>query len=181
MVTTIVFVRHGHNKPYSKSESKVPGPSLSNTGIEQAKLTASFLKGVSFSTTYTSSMLRAIETTKIITNHEAHTQDELVEFNKIVFEKYPENIEYFNTNIERALNTKKFFLNILKKHRDSRILIVAHGNTIRYLVASFLKLKPHKAPNFFIDNCSITKLFFDGTNLISVGCINSTTHLFLET
>lgn len=180
MVTSIVLVRHAASKSLEKEEPRIPGPGITSQGKDQAKKTAMFLKGAMFSEVYCSSMLRAKETADIISKEEKTISDKLSEFNKIVFEEEPEHVDKFNENIDKALRSKEFFEEILRKHRDSKVLIVAHGNVIRFLTCNALKLKPHLAPNFFIDNASITQLFFDGNDLISVGCINSTAHLFIE-
>lgn len=178
MVTSVILVRHAASEGVmSKNDSEF---GLTSAGESQARKTALFLKGVVFSRVFVSSMRRAKETAKVITNQEVVLCDELREFNKIVFEDQPEDTDMFNHDVERALNVKAFFEEVLRKHRDSKILIVSHGNVIRYLVCCSLKLKPHKAPNFFVDNSSITQLFFDGNELVSVGCVNSTAHLFLE-
>lgn len=180
MVTSIVLVRHAASKKPEKEEPILPGPNITSTGKEQAKKTAKFLEGAKFSKVYSSPMLRAKETAEIISQEEKILSDELSEFNKIVFEEEPEHTDKFNENIEKAIKSKEYFEELLRKNRDSQILIVSHGNIIRFLTCHALKIKPHLAPNFFIDNASITQLFFDGNDLISVGCINSTAHLFLE-
>ncbi|MCC7574222.1 histidine phosphatase family protein [Candidatus Woesearchaeota archaeon] len=184
MVTSIILIRHASSETINPEQPRTPGLGLTESGKEQAKKTAMFLQGLTFSKIYTSKMTRAIETAQIITNQEIKQQENLNEFNKIVFEEQPEKetkqLEKFNENIEQALKTKTVFEEILRKHRDSKVLIVAHGNVIRYLVCCALSLKPHKAPNFIISNASITHLFFEGNQLINVGCINSTTHLFLK-
>ena len=180
MVTSITLIRHASAPPQSKDEPKIPGPSITDEGVRQAKRTANFLEGASFLKVYTSSMARSIETAKIITTNDLIEVDALCEFNKIVFESEPENVDAFNEHMLLALRAKEFFEKLLRDNRDSKILIVSHGNVIRYLICFALKLKHHSAPNFFIDNASITKLLFDGSKLIGVGSINSTAHLFLD-
>ncbi|MFP4568180.1 MAG: histidine phosphatase family protein [Candidatus Woesearchaeota archaeon] len=180
MVTSITLIRHASALPQSDAEPRIPGVSITDEGVRQARRVAIFLEGASFSKIYTSTMARAIETAKIITKGDLIKVDELAEFNKIVFESEPENTDAFNKHMLLALRTKEFFENMLRENRDSKILIVAHGNVIRYLVCVVLNLKHYKAPNFFIDNASITKLFFDGVELVGVGSINSTAHLFLD-
>ena len=179
MVTSIVLVRHGATEK-SNGEPRIPGPSLSSEGVSQSKKTRSFLEGFNFSVVYSSNMKRAEETARLISPQEILVREELSEFNKIVFEEEPEFVDKFNDNIQLAIRSRAFFEKILRNHRDSKVLLVTHGNVIRYLVCFFLKLKPQVAPNFFVDNASITHLFFDGSDLISVGCINSTAHLFLD-
>ncbi len=180
MVTSIVLVRHASSEQLGEGEPRIPGPSLTPVGREQSLKTAKFLENVKFFDVYSSSMHRAIETAKIITSQKLNVKEELSEFNKIVFEREPEEVDKFNDNVELALRAKAFFEKLLRDHRDSRLLIVSHGNVIRYLTCCALKLKPHLAPNFFIDNASITQLFFDGSDLVSVGSINSTAHLFVD-
>ena len=180
MVTSITLIRHASAETSTLKDARVPGPPITSTGEMQAQKTAQFLKGAKFTKIYTSKMQRAIETAKIITKDEKIETEKLNEFNKIIFEEQPEHIDNFNDNMLLALNTKSFFEQILRDHRDSKILIIAHGNVIRYIICCALKLKHQKAPNIFIDNASITNLFFDGMEIVSVGCINSTTHLFLN-
>lgn len=175
-----MLIRHGAAEIKKQNEPRIPGRGLTEAGTTQAIKTAQFLEGATFSKIYASTMTRAIQTAKQITKQEITQLDEFSEFNKIIFEEEPENIDAFNENMEKALRTKETFEKILREHKDSKIMIVTHGNVIRYLICYALNLKHHKAPNFFIDNASITHLFFDGNKLISIGCINSTTHLFLK-
>ena len=180
MVTTITLIRHASAETPKLKDARVPGPPLTKTGEAQAQKTAQFLKGAKFTKIYTSTMQRAKDTAKIITVEKKIETEKLNEFNKIIFEEQPEHTDAFNDNMLLALNTKSFFEQILREERDSKILIIAHGNVIRYLICYALKIKHQKAPNIFIDNASITNLFFDGLDLVSVGCINSTAHLFLN-
>jgi broad specificity phosphatase PhoE len=180
MVTSIILIRHASCEKTTPDERNRQDHPLSKLGKEQAKKTANFLKGATFSKAYSSNMICAAETAQIITNQEVEQHENLAEFNKIVFEEQPEDVDKFNENIEYALKTKSFFEEILTKQRDSKILIVTHVNVIRYIICCALNLKPHKTPNIFISNAAITQLFFDGNQLISIGCINSTTHLFLK-
>jgi len=179
MVTTIVFIGHNASE-LQNTEEKMLGQNITDTVQEQAKKTLKFFDGTKFSKIYTSNLAMAIETAKTITKKEPIIKEELADFNKIVFEKQPENTDKFNENIERALKTKAFFEEILRENRDQKLLIITNDNVIRYLVTTALKLKPQKAPNIFIDKLSITSLFFEGQELISIGCLNSTTHLFLN-
>jgi broad specificity phosphatase PhoE len=180
MVTSITLIRHAASDTVSYKDSNKKDPSITSAGKKQALKTAFFLKGVSFSKIYTSVFARALETAEIITKEEKTKSEDLNEFNKIIFEEQPEDVEKFNDNMLQALKAKEFFEKILRVHRDCKVLIIAHGNVIRYLICSALKLKHQRAPNIFIDNASITNLFFDGNDLVSVGCINSTAHLFLN-
>ena len=171
MVTSVIFV---------KSAMGDSSDSLSVEGKKQVIKTAKFLEGVSFSKVFSSDSKNAIETAELLGGNEIFVRNELFEFNKIVFEEEPEGEDFFNENIDKALKSKAFFEEVLRDNRDSKVLIVAHRNVIRYLVCCALKLKPHSSPNIFINNSSVTHLFFDGSDLISVGCINSTAHLFLD-
>lgn len=180
MVTSVIFVKSATSEMSDTKNVSSASKGLSSEGRVQAAKTAKFLEGAGFSKVFVSDSLSARETAGIISDNELIVCDELFEFNKIVFEEEPEKIDFFNENIEKALNTKAFFEELLRSNRDSKILIVAHGNVIRCLTCHALKLKPQKAPNIFINNSSVTHLFFDGSDLISVGCVNSTAHLFLE-
>lgn len=180
MVTSITMIRHALSDVKAEGEPRIPGPGLSNKGRDQATKLKKFLQGFSFSKVYCSNMKRAIETVKVISDKEPLIAEEFSEFNKIVFEEEHDAVEKQNENIVFALKTRAFFEELLRKNRDSSILMVSHGNVIRYLICISLKLKPHLAPNIFIDNASITRLFFDGEKLISIGCVNSTNHLLIK-
>lgn len=179
MVTSITLVRYASAELINQ-EFKIVYSRLTSVGKNQAEKTAKFLEGANFSKIYSSTAKPAIEMAKIITKKEIIEQEELLEFNKIVFEEQPEDIDKFNENVVQALRTRSFFEKLLRDNRDSKILIITHSNVIRYLVCHVLHLRYQKAPSFFIDNASITNLFFDGNNLLSVGCINSTAHLFID-
>mgnify|MGYP001571750692 CR=1 FL=1 len=101
---------------------------------------------------------------------------EFAEFNKIIFEENPKDMDKLKTNLKRARKTKTFFGNILIQNKEKRILIVAHGNVIRCMIGTSLGFPIRKTPDLNMFNCSISTLFFDKKNVVGIYHINSIDH-----
>ena len=81
MVTSIILIRHASCEKTTPDERNRQDHPLSKLGQEQAKKTALFLKGATFSKAYSSNMVCAKETAHLITNQEIEQQENLAEFN----------------------------------------------------------------------------------------------------
>jgi broad specificity phosphatase PhoE len=171
MYTQVTFVRHGHNTPYVEGELKYPGPGLSKNGISQAKKTAVYLKDVKFDGIYCSDMTRAIETAKEIKKYQSSKityHRELAEINRMIYDKTSASKKELKINLDRLRITLDFFKKILKDNKGKKILVVAHGNVIRALIANSLGIALNDAPSFHNCNCSISTIVFEKGKLVGL-------------
>jgi broad specificity phosphatase PhoE len=171
MQTEITLVRHGENKPYVQGEPKHPGPGLTKKGFSQAKKTAIYLKNYKFDKIYCSDMARAMETAQEIKKYQTvkiSCYHELAEASMIIFDKKPVDKEKFRSTMKQVNNALKLFRRILKEDKGKKILIVAHGNIIRSIIASSLGIDVIHAPSLHTVNCSISTLVFEKGKLIGV-------------
>lgn len=164
MVKTLYLIRHGHaggdEKRY-KGSIDVP---LSDKGIEQIKKTSMFLKELSLSAVYCSPLSRALKSAEIIAEpyglspvvipdlrERSFGIWEGMSFNEIK-EKYPEEFEAWAKNplkyspikgestIEVRDRVVLALEDILSKHHNDRIAIVAHGGVNRVILCHFLEV-----------------------------------------
>lgn len=196
----IYLIRHGETdygkKNFTTGHTDIP---LNETGKEQAKSTAIFLKEKGISKIFSSSLRRASETALIIASEldlSVVEYDELMERSSGKLDGVPftdffdtlKRVGNFETMILQAggepLNEFKErvwnkFLEITQKHYDHEIiLIVAHGEVIRLILAEIFK-SPY--PPISLRNCDINIIEYDtdrddGFKFI-IHLINYTDHL----
>jgi len=178
--TIVYFVRHGdrihipNNKNLGLSH---PGPGLSALGKKQAKEVAIkfFRIKDEIDALYSSSMTRAIETANEISKKigkKPIIYDELSEVHKIIGTKKFYHPHYWEQTF-RLRKAMKSFDRILEKNRKKVIIIVAHGNIIRSLLARKLRVPLRKLHIFDQTNCHISKVRFLGKKLDYISYINS--------
>lgn len=155
----IYFVRHGH----TDKDCQHGDLCLSDTGKKQAELLSFYLKDEEFETVYTSNLMRAYETARIILNNQRKSDF-------IVTEALQEITHYHFTPgpvprkrdiVERYRKEKetvnKFCTNLIKKHnKGGKVLIVTHGNIIRVLVAYLAGRNPKTCVPFDLAHASLT-------------------------
>lgn len=145
--TSIYFVRHGqvHN-PQGIIYGRLPRFSLSREGIQQAKITATFLSSVSFSAAYSSPMLRAKQTAKIILNEHNYADLKISHLINEPLSPFQglrvETISSRNWDLYKDLpsgydkpqfilsRVKKFIEKVRNEHSGKDILAVTHGDVI---------------------------------------------------
>ncbi len=147
-MTTILFARHGETD--WNRERRVQGHSdtpLNETGREQARALALELAGEELDAVYSSDLLRAHETARIVADRlgldvtvvkdlrerhfgtwEGLTDDE-------IFERYPhartESWGDAETQEEMAKRVLEALHRIADTHPDGRVLVVSHGGPLR--------------------------------------------------
>ena len=158
MQTTIYLVRHGQtNWNLSKrfqGQRKVP---INKVGKEQAKLLAKELKGTSFDVVYSSPILRAMQTARVLASkHTIITCKDLRELDRPKHEGlFSHQIKKLIPDIEaqwacdgidwrsplggetlREYQTRsvKAFKDIIEKNNGKRILVVTHGGPLKAIV-----------------------------------------------
>lgn len=159
----IYFIRHGET--VSNQVKKVQGVDdpLSETGIEQVKKLAERLIEVKPEAIYTSSLLRAVETSKIISEKLnlpinqtdllaeirrpsklvglSHNDPWLLEHNEITKKKKEEDPHWTFEDGEGFLEFKQRALDVLKfisSQKEQSIVVVTHGGILMAMLACML-------------------------------------------
>ena len=185
MSTILYLVRHGEtdwNKT-NRFQGRTDIP-LSEEGIWQAKQTKERLKN-QFDVVYTSPLIRAVQTAKIIsddTNLFPTIYENLIEIDfghweGLPFDKikdlYPKEHKLWKTDNNTAplvggeqsiknasIRGKNAFLDIVNKNPNKRILLVAHGGLIKAGMVGIYNMGINMYHNMYIDNTSITTIKF---------------------
>jgi len=202
MSCRIYFVRHGETT--WNAQMKIQGHSdvsLSDRGRGQAKLLAQRLANEKIHCFYSSDLVRASETAKIVAQpHEMDvlTTPALRELNfgiwegltvKEIEETYPGQIRSWWTNplnvlipqgetllemAERCVNVVK---SIIKEHNNETVLLVAHGGVIRSIICSALGINLNEQWRLHIDNACLSLIDFPQWERGILKLFNDCTHL----
>lgn len=190
---TIYLIRHGQYA--SKSHDDELGGILTDLGREQAKYAGACLSHMDISAIHCSSMRRAEETATIIASMIPNIQLNATDLLWELVPTIPPHLEiYFETLAER---NPQFRAEQVKEKRgiadkafetffhppaqkDDQIVIVCHGNLIRYLVCQALGVNPDKWSNMLIHHCSITSIVVEADNDMILVSYNETGHLPLD-
>jgi serine/threonine-protein phosphatase PGAM5 len=163
---TVILVRHAQ---YSRNPEK-----LTALGLKQAKLTARILKATKADQLISSTMPRAIQTAQIIgkslklklSTHDLFRESSLPvrneDFEKVHGTKLSAR-ERRQLQIESSKNqqvAERAFKNLFKKagSRNQTLILVSHGNVIRYWVCRALGIDIRKWLLMDIHQCSITTI-----------------------
>lgn len=200
-MTRIIFVRHGetiwNNIGKYQGHTDIP---LSTVGISQARKTAQRLSKENISTIYSSDLMRAQQTAEIIGlkhNLVINYCKDLREINFGQWEgrtygeiegQYPQLLnlwiedpeklkipggETFGELRERAM---KVIDNILLKHHQETVLLVAHGGTISTILCSVLSIDLKNMWQIKQSNSAISIIeFYDKKGIVTL--FNDTYHL----
>lgn len=138
------FVRH------AQKEKNIIDPDLTSKGIKQVNYLVKKIKKESIDEIYCSDLKRAIHTAVII-GRKKHLKPKIssalrefdVKVLKTPYSKWNKNLK------EQYLILKDFLKNITKNpNSNKRILIVAHGNTNRLILAILLELNLNNLVRF---------------------------------
>jgi broad specificity phosphatase PhoE len=192
--TVIHFVRHGEvDNPARIYYGRLPRFGLSSTGLLQAEKTAQALKALNIRHVFSSPMLRARQTAKVInlttglngvkistllnevsTPYDGHPQADLFARNWDIYTGTPSSYEQPVDVLDRA---KKFIQRIVSACPGQQVVAVTHGDIIFYLalwangfaatIENKGKLLIFGLPNNYPDHASITTLTVQG-NLVAV-------------
>jgi serine/threonine-protein phosphatase PGAM5 len=163
---TVILVRHAQ---YSRNPEK-----LTPLGLKQAKLTARTLKGVKADQLTSSTMPRAIQTAQIIGKNlklKISTKDLFREsslpirnqdFEKVYGTKLSagERRQIRGENSKNQITAERAFKTLFKKagSKNQTLVLVSHGNVIRYWVCRALGIDIRKWFLMDIYQCSITTI-----------------------
>lgn len=149
MKTQIYFVRHGKVKnPQNIWYGRLPRFGLDKEGILQLQNTANFFEKKDIDILYSSPLLRAIQSAKIIKNKlnipkiniskkilEIKTSlqgSPFFEIEKMDYDVFASNEKGIKGETIKDINKRmqSFIKNILKKHKGKKVIAVSHGDTI---------------------------------------------------
>lgn len=200
-MTRIYLIRHGETE-WNK-QGRLQGNSnvkLSPEGIRQAQLLAEHSPFQHIDAIYSSDLVRAVDTAKILAekfNLEVQTLPELRETNfgywegksiADLAEIYPDDFGKFFTAPEKCrpphgetfLECQDRVMNAMNKivaaHDNKKILVVSHGAVIRLILCAALGMPINKMWAISQFNVALNILRFDDLN-ITVELMNSTAHL----
>ncbi|MDD2490759.1 MAG: histidine phosphatase family protein [Bacteroidales bacterium] len=187
----LILVRHGETIENSNGicQGQREGR-LSKKGKIQVELTALQFEDISLDVCFTSDLKRAVETAEVIANKSGLRVIEepaLRERNlgELQGRAFPKEWDLFN-NYEKAERIDdifyrlKPFVNVIERlPKESTILIVSHGITLRILLALLLKKARREEIRSLgeLANCSITILERVESGLFRVIEYNNTNHL----
>jgi len=186
----IHLIRHGQYT--SKPDDGELGGVLTDLGKQQAQMIGAVLAGLEISEIHCSSMLRANETAKIISqsipNVEPNSTNMLWELVPTIpphLEDYFESLALQNPHFsidqvaeKRGVADEAFEMFFRPSGDDSdSIAIVCHGNLIRYLVCQSLGINPDKWSNMYIHHCSLTTILVEADGNRVLVSYNETGHL----
>jgi broad specificity phosphatase PhoE len=198
MKTEIFLIRHGETVWNTKKliQGQLDSP-LTDNGIHQSNLLSHRIKKINPDIIYTSDLKRAIDTANIINQH---INKDIIKISGVrerhwgVFQgaDWPKVKKFFPTQYKYYKNDSKNYtipngesynqvtkrtmdslIDIIKNHRNQKIVVVTHGGVISPLIRNLLSIpyKTHK--KFMISNTSITKLLYNefGFSILSLGDI----------
>ncbi|WP_251460488.1 histidine phosphatase family protein [Heyndrickxia faecalis] len=202
-MTLFYFVRHGQTE-WNADRNRYCGRSdigLSQTGVRQAELAAGVLKDIPFDVVYASTLGRAVHTAEILVkgrNLKIHQDPRLVETDFGAWEgerqedftvKYADNWEawlkdpgathagYTGETAVQVYNRVRACIDeLVEKHPEETVLVVAHSMAIRFFVAGTLEVPFKNYRMIPQDNTGIT-IYKEIPENAGFLAINLNTHL----
>lgn len=185
----IYLVRHGQ---YTQNGQEDGG--LTDTGVLQARLTADVLGMLDFSAIHCSTMLRAVQTTQIIMEDFPDLQAQPTDILRECIPSIPPRLSAYYANSTLRIQPSEEETQICAERLeaafqhfvtcspddDEYILLVAHGNLIRYFVARTLDADPDIWVRMIMYNCGISLIVADPQGNRSLISHNEAGHLPLE-
>jgi broad specificity phosphatase PhoE len=173
----LFLVRHGEFE--YKNISKNPG--LSKNGRLQAKLLAKRLAKQKFDKIYSSDLLRTQETLGYIKAHHKNTPVIITSgLREICRElngaKKRPQVTKARLTLEKKTLERTYHKILRENNTKSKILIVAHGNVINYLLAKFLGVTSKRFWKIMIWPTSLTQVETNKKEYI-IKLIGNTSHL----
>lgn len=190
MPTDFVIVRHGQTdwNVARKIQGSTDIP-LNRTGVQQAEATREALRGASFDAIASSHLQRASVTAQAINelHDKRHHIDErlaerafgsvegwTVEEVNAAFESFDAiaDVESWHAVGSRMLAA---LLDLAQEYPGGRVLVVAHGSSIRAVLGSMLGISPREVKSMW--NCSLTEIRHEDDGRWRVLSMNDNSHL----
>jgi len=194
----LLLIRHGQTnwnlEQRFQGQSDIP---LNETGRKQAQALAEQLAAEPFDAVYSSDLQRATETADIIRKSGFQPDARLREVNFGDWEgltydeiksKHPDTLAAWESDIFKnapphgetleglAIRVQSMLDELREKHKDQRILIVAHGGVLQTLICLALKLPPTMYWQFHLSTASLSEVAFYPAGAI-LNSLNDTSHL----
>lgn len=192
---TLVFIRHG--QAVSNATGVIGGwrdYPLTDLGRDQARAAARRLADTSIDAIYASDLSRASETARFIAEAAGLEVVEQAAWRERswgdaegltraqIAERYGAGVprgegritneELYDTFLGRLVPA---FEELHARHRDQRVLVVAHAGTILAVLSHVFGIPPGRMPRINVANTSLTTV--EGTDPPSLGAINDHAHL----
>ena len=181
----LYIVRHAQSKRNAKLEHSKVDTDLTDIGHEQAKRLGVYFKKIKLKKIYCSKLIRARKTLKEILPYVGKVN---VEYTKEVvehsigiygmngkddWESYVKDMEKSGLSLiefrpkngeslmDAYIRAGKFYQKLLKKHKNDKILVVAHNAFNKYLIMNALKLNIEEGKYFNLSNASVSIIGID--------------------
>ncbi len=160
-MTHIYLIRHGEVfNPHGIYYVRLPHFPLSERGKSELEQTAQFLKTKNISDIYTSPMLRAKQSARIMQEElkipKIYVSKQIIEIRtsfqgKLFTDLDPVQSEVYQSPLRKKSDEtieqitrrmQKFITSLIKKYPNKHIVVVGHGDPIMSLIASVKKLPP---------------------------------------
>jgi len=176
----IVLARHGQAKPGLPGDEL--GGGLTTLGKRQAHRLGRRLADQEFAHIYSSDMHRAHDTALAVVEHHRETPftvtDVLREIYGFLIKPERPGKADREAMAGRAEQIQRFARRIVREHSlDNQILIVAHGNLIRFLVSSLAGVAPRRAVLFETSNTSVNEVIIQNGRFLWMYKSNDVAHL----
>jgi len=200
----LLLVRHGESEwnRIGRIQGWSDSP-LSELGREQARRLAERLAREPISAIYASPLARAAQTAQIIAERlglevtfdprlreygvgelEGLTREELAEHYPHILAAWQEGDTWValpgeegrQAFVERIWEAMQ---DIIRRHPDDAVAVVAHGGTVAVFLMRLLGLSPRRLSPFFFENASVTEVIL-GSSRPRITKLNDTCHLMAD-
>lgn len=187
----LYLIRHGQ---YTVTP-ELPHGKLTPLGEKQAELTGQHLLDIPVNVVHSSTMSRALQTAKIITDNFYGVEIKPTDLLRECVPSVPQRLEAQLTEYARfapdfnlgdvimhrmqADEAYDYFFQPITNHLagDSHELLVCHGNILRYMLCRVLGTAPDAWANLYILHCGISIVRVDEDALRTLMSHNSTEHI----
>jgi broad specificity phosphatase PhoE len=170
----VYLVRHGETLANVKEDES---PNLTEKGVKQGKTVAEHFKKEEVDAIYSSDLKRALENAKEIKKYhkvKLVVDSDFKEIYRLIVGGPPKSTRKNRYEEDKERAEKVWFK--LLKWKYEKVIVVCHGNLIRYLISKALKKNPKDLWSQNINNASITTLEIHNKNA-KILSLNSTSHI----
>jgi broad specificity phosphatase PhoE len=164
-VARLVFIRHAHSTANDAGilSGQLPGVTLSKKGKKQAQLLVDRLGPSEFHSVRVSPMQRCEETISpwLLSSHSKGIKNYFID-NSLIEVDYGQWSGRKLSSLSKEKLWKASVHDALKQSKNGTHLFVSHGDVLKAIVASLLKIKLDDFQSLVIDPASITIVDFDG-------------------
>lgn len=193
----LYIIRHGRPERQVLGDGAAADPGLSDTGREQARRTAEYLRSEGIDHIVSSTMRRAIETAAPLAEALGHTVEELDDIKEsdhknsvyIPAEEMspddPDAAHFFEGNIHDHVfsdgldafteRVSRGFQHIIDTNKSKRVAVFCHGMTTSAFLRTILRFEDPLM--ITVDYCGISRVQASSTGVRSVRSINETHHV----